>query len=84
MSSHVEEYFARTGKTLYRTNDEGVERSHKNLRRHERRFNLRQTKNLTGVTKMMSSHRSITFWNSLAHLRRKDRRKGYWGRSRRS
>ena len=48
-SSHVVQYFSMTGKTLAKTNDEHIERTHKDLLTHERRFNFRITKNLSGT-----------------------------------
>ena len=67
---HVPDYFALTGQTMYRTNDQKSERVFQQVRTMEARLNLKMTKNLTGTKKLKTAHTSITTFNTLAKYRR--------------
>ena len=62
---HVIEFFAYTGETMKRANDEYVETAHSMLNRRERQINAGNTRDHAGKEKQKRAHRLIVTANSL-------------------
>ena len=61
---HVVEYFAYTGETMKRVNDEYVETAHGMLNRRERQINAGSTRDPTCIEKQKRLQRLIVTTNS--------------------